>query len=126
MTVDPSPSAARAGVGRVAVVGGSVIGLACAWAVARSGLADEVVVHEPDDSGPEGVPTAGAAWVAGGMLAPFSEAWPGEESVFALGVDSLRRWPGVLDALPPHVPPRPPLRTAGHTHMLAGHEARAP
>ncbi|MGN0101825.1 MAG: glycine oxidase ThiO [Dietzia sp.] len=125
MTVDPSPSAARAGVGRVAVVGGSVIGLACAWAVARSGLADEVVVHEPDDSGPEGVPTAGAAWVAGGMLAPFSEAWPGEESVFALGVDSLRRWPGFLDALAPHVPPGPPVRTAGHTHMLAVDEADA-
>lgn len=125
MTVDPAPSAARAGVGRVAVVGGSVIGLACAWAVARSGAADEVVVHEPDDSGPGGVPTSGAAWVAGGMLAPFSEAWPGEEEVFALGVDSLRRWPGFLDALAPHVPVGPPVRTAGHTHMLAVDEADA-
>ena len=125
MTVDPVPSAARAGVGRVAVVGGSVIGLACAWAIARSGSADEVVVHEPDDSGPGGVPTSGAAWVAGGMLAPFSEAWPGEEEVFALGVDSLRRWPGFLDALAPHVPVGPPVRTAGHTHMLAVDEADA-
>ena len=125
MTVDPAPPAARIGAGRVVVVGGSVIGLACAWAIARSGAADEVVVHEPDDSGPGGVPTSGAAWVAGGMLAPFSEAWPGEEAVFALGVDSLRRWPGFLDALAPHVPPGPPVRTAGYTHMLAVDEADA-
>ncbi|AWH93113.1 FAD-dependent oxidoreductase [Dietzia lutea] len=125
MTVDPAPPAARTGAGRVAVVGGSVIGLACAWAIARAGLADEIVVHEPDDSGPDGVPASGAAWVAGGMLAPFSEAWPGEEAVFALGVDSLRRWPNLLSALEPYVPPGPPVRTATHTHMLAVDEADA-
>ncbi|MDX2356166.1 FAD-dependent oxidoreductase [Dietzia sp. PP-33] len=110
---------------RVAVVGGSVIGLACAWSIARTRSAGEVVVYEPDDSGPDGVPTSGAAWVAGGMLAPFSEAWPGEEAVFALGVDSLRRWPEMLRALEPHVPPGPPVRTAAHTHMLAVDEADA-
>ena len=113
------------GSARVAVVGGSVIGLACAWAVARAGWAADVVVHEPDDSGPDGVPTSGAAWVAGGMLAPFSEAWPGEEAVFALGVDSLRRWPAFLEALEPYRPPGPPIRTASHTHMLAVDEADA-
>lgn len=114
---------------RVAVVGGSVIGLACAWSIARSlarsGTAAEVVIHEPDDSGPDGVPTSGAAWVAGGMLAPFSEAWPGEEAAFALGVDSLRRWPGFLRELEPHRPPGPPIRTAAHTHMLAVDDADA-
>lgn len=129
MTVDASSdasrSAAQVGAGRVAVVGGSVIGLACAWGIARSGLATEVVVHEPDDSGPDGLPSSGAAWVAGGMLAPFSEAWPGEEPVFALGVDSLRRWPDFLAALEPHRPPGPPIRTAAHTHMLAVDDADA-
>ena len=118
-------SGGRTGDGRVAVVGGSVIGLACAWGIARSGLAAEVVIHEPDDAGPDGVPSSGAAWVAGGMLAPFSEAWPGEESVFALGVNSLRRWPEFLAALEPHRPPGPPIRTADHTHMLAVDEADA-
>ena len=88
-------------------------------------MAREVVIHEPDDSGPDGVPAASAAWVAGGMLAPFSEAWPGEEAVFALGVDSLRRWPEMLSVLEPYVPPGPPVRTAGHTHMLAVDEADA-
>lgn len=126
MTVDPgAPAEAR--LRRVAVVGGSVIGLACAWAVARAGLATEVVVHEPDDSGPGGVPTSGASWVAGGMLAPFSEAWPGEEAVFALGVDSLRRWPEFLHALEHYGPdtdrPEPPIRTAAHTHLLAVDQA---
>ncbi|MCT1514895.1 FAD-dependent oxidoreductase [Dietzia cercidiphylli] len=129
MTVDPGPAdprtLARTGARRVSVVGGSVIGLACAWEVARAGAADEVVVHEPDDSGPDGVPASAAAWVAGGMLAPFSEAWPGEEAVFALGVDSLRRWPEFLRALEPYVPPGPPVRTATHTHMLAVDEADA-
>ncbi|WP_255583660.1 FAD-dependent oxidoreductase [Dietzia sp. ANT_WB102] len=125
MTIDPGPPTARTGARRVAVVGGSVIGLACAWSIARSGLASEVVIHEPDDSAPDGVPTSGAAWVAGGMLAPFSEAWPGEEEVFALGVDSLRRWPEFLAALAPHVPPGPPVRTATHTHMVAVDEADA-
>lgn len=120
-----APDSAVRGLRRVAVVGGSVIGLACAWAIARSGVAAEVVVHEPDDSGPDGVPTSGAAWVAGGMLAPFSEAWPGETDVFALGVDSLRRWPDFLQALEPHRPEGPPLRTAWHTHMLAVDEADA-
>lgn len=110
---------------RVAVVGGSVIGLACAWAIARAGTAREVVIHEPDDAGPEGVPTSGAAWVAGGMLAPFSEAWPGEEAAFALGVDSLRRWPDFLRDLQPHHRPGPPIRTATHTHMLAVDDADA-
>lgn len=110
---------------RVAVVGGSVIGLACAWSLARAGVAREIVIHEPDDSGPDGVPVSGAAWVAGGMLAPFSEAWPGEEAVFALGVDSLRRWPGFLRDLQPHHRPGPPIRTATHTHMLAVDDADA-
>ena len=119
--LDPTVAATR----RVAVVGGSVIGLACAWTLARSGLASEVVIHEPDDSGPDGVPTSGAGWVAGGMLAPFSEAWPGEESVFALGVASLRLWPAFLEALAPHTPPGPPIRSATHTHMLAVDDADA-
>ena len=117
--------AARVGARRVAVIGGSVIGLACAWTIARSGWASEVVIHEPDDSGPDGVPTSAAGWVAGGMLAPFSEAWPGEESVFALGVASLRLWPDFLDALTPHTPPGPPIRSATHTHMLAVDDADA-
>ena len=47
----------------------------------------------------------GASWVAGGMLAPHSEGWPGEERLLRLGLESLRLWRegGYLDGLPPDV-----------------------
>ncbi|MGU3585712.1 glycine oxidase ThiO [Rhodococcus sp. C26F] len=74
----------------VAVVGGGVIGLSIAWRAARSGHI--VTVHDPN-------PGSGASWVAGGMLAPLSEGWPGEDHVLSLGGASLDRWPGFADAL---------------------------
>src|SRR2546421_12669473 len=69
----------------LAVVGGGVIGLSCAWRAASTGL--PVTVVDP-------APGSGASRVAGGMLAPVTEAWPGEESLLELGAESLRRWPG--------------------------------
>lgn len=36
---------------------------------------------------------SGASWVAGGMLAPLSEGWPGEETALTVGAASLERWP---------------------------------
>jgi glycine oxidase len=69
---------------RVTVLGGGVIGLSAAWYAARAGYAVEVVDH--------GSPHGGS-WVAGGMLAPITEAWPGDEDVLALGVESLELWP---------------------------------
>lgn len=68
----------------VAVVGGGVIGLSVAWRLAEAGYAVSVI--DPD-------PGRGASWVAGGMLAPVTEAWPGEEALLRLGEESLRRWP---------------------------------
>ncbi|MGH3789027.1 MAG: glycine oxidase ThiO [Pseudonocardiaceae bacterium] len=69
----------------VAVVGGGVIGLSCAWRAASAGFA--VTVHDP-------MPGSGASRIAGGMLAPLTEVAPGEPEVLALGAASLRRWPG--------------------------------
>ena len=66
------------------VVGGGVIGLSCAWRAAAAGMA--VTVVDP-------APGSGASWVAGGMLAPVTEAWPGEEALLELGTRSLARWP---------------------------------
>lgn len=37
-------------------------------------------------------PQTGASWVAGGMLAPHSEAWPGEEELLRIGLESLELW----------------------------------
>ncbi|WP_367138711.1 glycine oxidase ThiO [Saccharothrix sp. HUAS TT1] len=69
---------------RVTVLGGGVIGLSAAWYAARAGFPVVVVDH--------GSPHGGS-WVAGGMLAPITEAWPGDEDVLALGVESLALWP---------------------------------
>lgn len=77
--------------GSLAVIGGGVIGLAVARRAAQDGWS--VRVHRGD--GP------GASWVAGGMLAPHSEGWPGEERLLMLGLASLQLWRnGFLDGLP--------------------------
>ncbi|MGE2832982.1 glycine oxidase ThiO [Mycobacterium sp. SMC-4] len=85
------PSGSR---GSLAVIGGGVIGLAVARRAAQDGWT--VRVHRGDDPG--------ASWVAGGMLAPHSEGWPGEERLLALGLASLELWRnGFLDGLPDEV-----------------------
>lgn len=77
----------------LAVVGGGVIGLSVARRAAQEGLA--VRVHRGD---------VGASWVAGGMLAPHSEGWPGEEQLLGLGLASLELWNrGFLQGLPASV-----------------------
>jgi glycine oxidase len=78
----------------LAVIGGGVIGLSVARRAALDGW--NVRVH---DSGERG-----ASWVAGGMLAPHSEGWPGEERLLQLGLASLALWhEGFLDGLPADV-----------------------
>jgi glycine oxidase len=82
------------GSGSLAVVGGGVIGLSVARRAALDGWS--VRVHRTEDRG--------ASWVAGGMLAPHSEGWPGEEKLLQIGLESLRLWhDGFLDGLPPEV-----------------------
>ncbi|KZS61119.1 MAG: glycine oxidase ThiO [Mycobacterium pseudokansasii] len=81
--------------GSLAVIGGGVIGLSVARRAARAGWS--VRVHRSGEPG--------ASWVAGGMIAPHSEGWPGEERLLRLGLESLRLWHdgGFLDGLPSHV-----------------------
>ncbi len=80
--------------GSLSVVGGGVIGLAVARRAALDGWS--VRVHRTDERG--------ASWVAGGMLAPHSEGWPGEERLLRLGLASLALWHGgFLDGLPADV-----------------------
>jgi glycine oxidase len=67
----------------IAVIGGGIIGLSVARRLALSGRA--VRVHRNP-----AVP--GASWVAGGMLAPHSEGWPGEERLLRIGLESLALW----------------------------------
>ncbi len=68
----------------VIVIGGGVIGLACAWRASKRGL--RVSVVDP-------TPGKGASWAAAGMLAPVTEAQYGEEALIALNLSSAHAWP---------------------------------
>ena len=92
------------GSARVAVVGGGVIGLSAAWRAAAAGFRVELI---------DLAPAAGASSVAGGMLAPIAEAWPGEEELLELGSASLRRWPAFAEELSAASGRCPGLRTEG-------------
>ncbi|MGI8309728.1 glycine oxidase ThiO [Saccharopolyspora hattusasensis] len=74
----------------VVVVGGGVIGMSVAWRAAAAGHRVQLVDAEP---------ASGASNVAGGMLAPIAEAWPGEEELLELGEASLRLWPAFAGEL---------------------------
>ncbi|GAA4852801.1 glycine oxidase ThiO [Saccharopolyspora rosea] len=78
------------GAERVVVVGGGVIGTSVAWKAAAAGFRVRLV---------DAAPASGASHVAGGMLAPIAEAWPGEEELLELGTASLHRWPDFADEL---------------------------
>ena len=75
---------------RIAVVGGGVIGLACAWRLAADG--HQVLVF---DGAPE---AREASWAAAGMLAPHHEATTAD-AVWRLGCASLARWPAFAQQL---------------------------
>jgi glycine oxidase len=92
--------------GSLAVVGGGVIGLSVARRAALDGWS--VRVHRTDFTAGRSVATGdcyrGASWVAGGMLAPLGEGWPGEEQLLQIGLASLQMWhDGFLAGLPPEV-----------------------
>lgn len=72
----------------VLVVGGGVIGLACAWRAAREGATVTVVDPAPGGSAP-----GGASQVAAGMLAPVTEVAYGEQELLRLTIRSARQWP---------------------------------
>lgn len=68
---------------KIVIIGGGLTGLVTAWRAAQSGC--DVTVIDP-------APGSGASNVAGGMLAPVSEAWFGEEDRLALDLASHSLW----------------------------------
>jgi glycine oxidase len=72
------------------VVGGGVIGLSCAWRLARAGWAVTIC-----DAAPE---AREASWAAAGMLAPHLEAHAPDD-LWRFGVESLALWPEWTAAL---------------------------
>src|SRR5687768_8836373 len=105
------PAQGAGSMQQVIVIGAGVIGLSCAWRAAAAGW--PVTLVDP-------APGSGASWVAGGMLAPVTEAWPGEERLLDLGVASLERWPGFAADLGPCG-----LRTEGTVVAATGSGDRA-
>jgi glycine oxidase len=98
------------------VIGAGVIGLSCAWRAAEAGL--RVTVFDP-------APASGASWVAGGMLAPVTEAWPGEEMLLELGVAAVHRWPTFAAELEAAAGRPAGLRTDGTVVAATGSGDRA-
>jgi glycine oxidase len=92
------------GTRTLAVVGAGVAGLSIAWRAASAGWV--VTLYDPE-------PARGSSWVAGGMLAPLSEGWPGEERALELGTESLRRWPSFSEQLAADAGLPSGLRTEG-------------
>lgn len=78
------------GARTLAIVGAGVIGHSVAWRAAAAGWT--VTVYDPH-------PARGASWVAGGMLAPLTEGWPGEEDLLELNTHSASRWPAFAQRL---------------------------
>ena len=76
----------------VAVIGGGIIGLGVAWAVAQSGRT--VVVIDPD-------PAGGATYAAAGMLAAVSELHYQEEALLELMLASSALYPAFIESLGP-------------------------
>ncbi|MBV9843939.1 MAG: glycine oxidase ThiO [Kutzneria sp.] len=101
---------------RVAVVGGGVIGLSVAWLAAMRGCEVALV---------DAAPATGASWVAGGMLAPITEASPGEEALLALGGASLARWPAFAAELASASGRNPGLRRDGTIVVAIGNAEAA-
>src|SRR5271165_7652419 len=74
----------------VLIVGGGVIGLSIGWRAAQQGM--RVAVADPH-------PGQGATHAAAGMLTPIAEAAYAEREIFALGQNSLRRYPAFIAEL---------------------------
>lgn len=91
---------------RIHVIGGGIIGLACAAELVARG--HRVTVVDP-------APGSGASHAAAGMLSPAGEAWHGEREGWELGVRSAALWPAYAAAL------GVPLHTTGT--LLLGHDA---
>ncbi len=73
---------------KIIVVGSGVIGLSCALLFASEGYRIQVITRNPEEA---------TSWVAGGMLAPFSEGLEGE--LFDFSYQSLKWYPDFLKYL---------------------------
>lgn len=86
----PEPASALQPATDIVVLGGGVVGTACAWRIAQRGL--RVGLVDP-------APGSGASGAAAGMLAPVSELHYGEESLLRLNLYAAQQYPAYIAEL---------------------------
>lgn len=97
---------------KIIVVGSGIIGLSCALFLALEGERVQVITRSPEE------PTS---WVAGGMLAPFSEGLEGE--LFQFSYKSLKEYPEFIRFLEEASKKRVDFREGGiYRLVLKGEE----
>jgi len=79
---------------RIGIAGAGLLGRLLAFELARAGHQVEVF-----DPAPHAGARGAAGWTAAGMLSPAAELETADAQVFALGLRSLERWPGIVAAL---------------------------
>lgn len=100
----------------LAIAGGGLAGLVCAWVAARAGV--EVVVID-DRSRPP------AAAVAAGMIAPVGEAIWGEEGQLAAALSAADAWPAFALELEAAAGLEVPYRRCGSLHIALDRDEAA-
>lgn len=101
----------------VAIVGGGVIGLSCAWRAAQRGA--RVVVLE------RGEPGDGATRVAAGMLAPVGELTFGEPELLELTLAAARAYPEFVAELETATGARTGYERIGALHVALDRDEAA-
>jgi glycine oxidase len=96
------------------VVGAGIVGLSCAWRLARTGRSVLVVDR--------GAPGSGASGVAAGMLAPVTEADFGEAALLELNLAGARAWPAFAEELAERSSLDPGRRASGALVVAADHD----
>jgi glycine oxidase len=94
----------------VAVIGGGLIGLAAARALARAGASVGLLERQE--------PARGATWAAGGMLSPLPEA--GDPAFLALATASLDRYPAFVADVEAESGQAVGYRRSGKLHVAFG------
>lgn len=72
----------------IAILGGGIMGVMNAYRLTRAG--HTITLHDP-----QGFPAHNASWIAGGMLAPYSEIEHMDETWANAGLDAIQFWRGL-------------------------------